>query len=179
VEENLRQLGRDHLDVVSLRLMGQDSISEHFGVLAELRDAGLVRHLGISGAHPKHLVEARAIAPVVCVQNRYGIGAADDEMLRACAELGIAFVPFFSIAGEGRAAGAVRAEPDEVLAAARAHGVSPAQIRLAWILRKGPHVLAVPGTGNPDHLVDNVAAGALRLTDEDVRLLDAIGRSAS
>jgi pyridoxine 4-dehydrogenase len=67
VEENLRQLGRDHLDVVNLRVIGQDSIAEHFGALAELRDAGLVRHLGISNVGPEHLAEAQAIAPVVCV----------------------------------------------------------------------------------------------------------------
>ncbi|NLU75585.1 aldo/keto reductase [Streptomyces sp. HNM0575] len=180
VEENLRQLGRDHLDLVNLRLMGQDSVSEHFGALAELRDAGLVRHLGISAARPEHLAQVLEIAPVVCVQNRYGIDAREgDEMLRACAERGIAFVPFFSIAGEGREAGAVRAEHDQVHAVARAHGVSPAQVRLAWILGQGAHVLAIPGTGDPDHLVDNVAAGALRLTAEEHRLLDSIGRRPS
>ncbi|MCP3785227.1 aldo/keto reductase [Micromonospora sp. A3M-1-15] len=180
VEENLRQLGRDHLDVVNLRLMGQDCISEHFGALAELRDAGLIRHLGISGARPEHLAEAQAIAPVVCVQNRYSIDApGEDELLRACAEFGIAFVPFFAIAGEGRMAGAARAEHDEVRAVARVHGISYAQIRLAWILRKGAHVLAIPGTGNPDHLVDNVAAGAIRLTEEELQLLNAIGSSKS
>jgi len=180
VEENLRQLGRDHLDVVNLRIMGQDSISEHFGALAELRDVGLIRHLGISGARPEHLAEAQAIAPVVCVQDRYSIDApGEDEMLRACAERGMAFVPFFSIAGEGRMAGPVRAEHDEVHAVARAHGGSPAQIRLAWILQKGAHVLAIPGTGNPDHLIDNVAAGAFRLAEEDLQLLDAIDPSAS
>ncbi|OEV12332.1 oxidoreductase [Streptomyces nanshensis] len=180
VEENLRQLGRDHLDLVNLRLMGQDSASEHFGALAELRDAGLVRHLGISAARPEHLAEAREIAPVVCVQNRYGLDArGGDEMLRTCAAHGIAFVPFFSIAGEGREAGTVRAEHDHVRTVARAHGVSPAQVRLAWILQQGAHVLAIPGTGNPDHLVDNVAAGALRLTAEELALLDAIGESAS
>lgn len=177
VEENLRQLGRDCLDVVNLRLMGQDSVSEHFGALAELRDAGLVRHLGISGARPEHLVQAQEIAPVVCVQNRYGIGApGEDEMLRACAARGIAFVPFFSIAGEGSEAGAVRAEHEQVHAVAHARGVSAARIRLAWILRQGAHVLAIPGTGDPEHLVDNVAAGALRLTREELRLLDSIGR---
>ncbi|MFJ7067986.1 oxidoreductase [Streptomyces sp. NPDC101115] len=180
VEENLRQLGRDHLDVVNLRIMGQDSVSEHFGALSELRDAGLVRHLGISNARPEHLAQARAIAPVVCVQNAFGIGSRGGrEMLDACAEHGIAFVPFFSIAGQGREAGAVRAEHDEVLAVARAHGASPAQVRLAWSLRQGAHVLAIPGTGDPDHLVDNVAAGALRLTEEEVRLLDSTGRTAS
>ncbi|MFG2092170.1 oxidoreductase [Streptomyces sp. NPDC048612] len=180
VEANLRHLGRDHLDVVNLRLMGQDSLAEHFGALAELREAGLIRHLGISQARPEHLAEARTIAPVVCVQNRYGIdvpgGAA---MLHACAAQGIAFVPFFSIAGDGREAGAVRAEHDEVHAVARAHGVSPAQVRLAWVLHQGPHVLAIPGTGDPDHLADNVAAGALRLTEDDLTLLDAIGRPAA
>ncbi|MEU5214166.1 oxidoreductase [Streptomyces sp. NPDC020742] len=180
VEENLRQLGRDHLDVVNLRIMGQHSISEHFGSLAELRDAGLLRHLGISNARPEHLAEAQAIAPVVCVQNRYGIDAPNGaRMLHECARHGIAFVPFFSIAGEGREAGAVRAEHDEVRAVARAHGVSAAQVRLAWVLQQGAHVLAIPGTGDPDHLVDNVAAGALRLTVEEQRLLDSVGRVAS
>lgn len=178
VEENLRQLGRDHLDVVNLHIMGQESIAEHFGALAELRDAGLIRHLGIAGARPEHLSEAQEIAPVVCVQNRYGIDApGGHEMLRACAARGIAFVPFFAIAGKGREAGAVRAEHDQVRAVARAHGVSPARVRLAWTLRQGTHVLAIPGTGNPEHLVDNVAAGALRLTPEEHRLLDSIGPS--
>ncbi|MFF2066674.1 oxidoreductase [Streptomyces sp. NPDC058200] len=180
VEENLRQLGRDHLDVVNLRLMGQESISEHFGALAELRAAGLVRHLGISGARPEHLAQAQEIAPVVCVQNPYGIAApGGDEMLRECAAHGIAFVPFFSIAGEGREAGAVKAEHDQVDAVARAHGVSSAQVRLAWTLQQGAHVLAIPGTGNPEHLVDNVAAGALRLAVEELQLLDSTGRPAS
>ncbi|MFG2111770.1 oxidoreductase [Streptomyces sp. NPDC048718] len=176
VEENLRQLGRDHLDLVNLRVMSQPSVSEHFGALAELRDAGLVRHLGLSNARPQHLDEARAIAPVVCVQNRYGLDARDDgELLRTCGELGIAFVPFFSIAGAGREAGTAADEHDAVLAVARARGASPAQVRLAWTLHQGPHVLAIPGTGNPDHLVDNLAAGELRLTDAEIDSLNAIG----
>jgi aryl-alcohol dehydrogenase-like predicted oxidoreductase len=179
VEENLRQLGRDHLDLVNLRFMGATSVAEHFGALAELRDAGLVRHLGLSNIRPEHLAEARAIAPVVCVQNRYGIDAREsDGLLRECGAQGIAFVPFFSIAGEGREQGAGRAESDAVLAVAKAHGASPAQVRLAWTLRQGDHVLAIPGTGNPDHLIDNLAAGALRLTDEETALLDAAGRPA-
>lgn len=99
VEENLHQLGRDHLDVVNLRVMGQASISEDFGAPAELRAAGLIRHLGISNARPAHLAQAQAIAPVVCVQNRYGIDArAGEDMLHACATHGLAFVPFFSLA---------------------------------------------------------------------------------
>ncbi|MFJ6012869.1 aldo/keto reductase [Streptomyces sp. NPDC092952] len=176
VEENLRQLGRDHLDLVNLRLMGQDSVSEHFGALAELREAGLVRHLGLSGARPEHLAQAQEIAPVVCVQNRYGVDArGGEEMLRICAVRGIAFVPFFSVAGEGREAGAVGAEHDEVRAVARAHGVSPARVRLAWALHQGPHVLVIPGTGDPEHLADNVAARTLRLSEDELRLLDTVG----
>ncbi|MFD4527601.1 aldo/keto reductase [Streptomyces sp. NPDC058470] len=176
VEENLRQLGRDHLDVVYLRRMRQDSIAEHFGALAELRDAGLIRHLALSDVGSGHLAEAQAIAPVVSVQNKYGLDFPDpetDALLRVCGEQGIAFVPFFAIAGKGGAQGASGADDDEVLAVARAHGASPAQVRLAWTLRQGPHVLAIPGTGNPDHLAENVAAGALRLTDEETTRLDA------
>ncbi|MET7303938.1 aldo/keto reductase [Embleya sp. NPDC005575] len=178
VEENLRQLGRDHLDVVNLRVLGTDSIAERFGALAELREAGLIRHLGVSNIHPDQLAEARAIAPVVCVQNQYGIGirADQDEFVRSCGEQGVAFVPFYAIAGTGRQVGAVGADAPEVLEVARAHGASAAQVRVAWTLHQGPHVLAIPGTGNPDHLVANVAAGALRLTVADLTLLGDLHR---
>ncbi|MFJ8632132.1 aldo/keto reductase [Streptomyces sp. NPDC093568] len=175
VEENLRQLGRDHLDLVYLRRMGQDSIAEHFGALAELREAGLVRHLGISAVEPRHLAEAQAIAPVVCVQNRYALDRSDpeaDEMLRRCGEQGIGFVPFYAVAGEAAERGATAAHDDAVLAVARAHGASPAQVRIAWTLHQGPNVLAIPGTGNPDHLTENVAAGSLRLTPDELARLN-------
>ncbi|MFJ5104531.1 aldo/keto reductase [Streptomyces sp. NPDC088554] len=176
VEENLRQLGRDHLDVVNLRTKGTGSIAEHFGALSELRDAGLVRHLGISNVTPGHLDEALAIAPVVCVQNRYGIGASPEEnaFLRVCGERGVAFVPFFAIAGEGREAGTGGADSMEVRKVAQAHGVTEAQVRLAWTLHQGPHVLAIPGTGDPAHLAENVAAGALGFSAAELALLDAV-----
>ncbi|MGW4285464.1 aldo/keto reductase [Streptomyces sp. NPDC004673] len=187
VEENLRQLGRDHLDVVNLRIVGADSIAERFGALAELRDAGLVRHLGLSNIRPHQLAEAQAIAPVVCVQNMYGIGASaeQEEMLRICGERGIAFVPFYSIAGSGRTAGApVPALADAsadgggaVESVARARGVSAAQVRLAWTLQRGPHVLAIPGTGDLGHLAQNVAAGALRLSAEELAELGSSARA--
>lgn len=172
-------MGRDHLDVVNLRRMGQDSVAEHFGALAELREAGLIRHLGVSGVEPRHLAEAREIAPVVCVQNQFGLHAPDlaaDEVLRVCGEQGIAFVPFYAIAGDAGPQGASTAHDDELLAVARAHDATPAQIRLAWTLHQGPHVLAIPGTGDPDHLAENIAAGALRLTAEEVARLDAVHR---
>ncbi|MFJ6695429.1 aldo/keto reductase [Streptomyces sp. NPDC091272] len=178
VEENLRQLGRDHLDVVNLRVPRRDgivSVAEHFAVLAGLREAGLIRHLGLSNATPAHLAEARAIAPVVCVQNAYGLDSPREQsdFLRLCGEQGIAYVPFYAIAGAGREAGATGTDDPRVLTVARTHGASPAQVRLAWTLRQGPHVLAIPGTGDPAHLEANVAAAALRLTDEDLSLLGA------
>lgn len=176
VEENLRQLGRDHLDVVNLRRMRQESIAEHFGALADLRDAGLIRHLGISQVSVAHLEEALAIAPVVCVQNRYGFDQREHEpVLRACADRSIAFVPYFSLIGAGDTsqAGAGRTDPPELLDVARRHGAAPAQVRLAWTLHQAPNVLAIPGTGDPAHLAENVAAAALRLSPGDLALLDA------
>ncbi|MFD9728457.1 aldo/keto reductase [Streptomyces sp. NPDC059072] len=178
VEENLRQLGRDHLDVVNLRLPGsaaEDSLAEHFGALADLRTAGLVRHLGISNVRAHHLAEARSIAPVVCVQNPYGIDSPAEEhaLVELCGQEGIAFVPFFAIAGAGKEAGSVADDGERLRAAAELRGVSVAQLRLAWTLHRGPHVLAIPGTGNPDHLVENVSAGALRLTAEEISALEA------
>ncbi|SMC69929.1 oxidoreductase [Kibdelosporangium aridum] len=176
IEENLRQLGRDHLDLVNLRLSRQDSITDHFGALAELRDAGLIRHLGLSNVHAEHLAQAQQIAPVVCVQNAYGLGhrAEEDQFVRACGEQGVAFVPFFAIAGAGREAGLGDGEHEDVLAIAQTHRATPAQIRLAWALHRGPHVLVIPGTGDLGHLADNIAAGALRLTQEDLTRLDAV-----
>ncbi|WP_405425046.1 oxidoreductase [Streptomyces erythrochromogenes] len=177
VEENLRQLGRDHLDVVNLRLNGVVSLAEHFGALAELRQAGLIRHLGLSCVTPAQLAEAQAIAPVVCVQNPYGLDqrtADSNGLLDSCRRQDIAFVPFFAISGQRREAPADDTHDDALLAVARAHGAAPAQIRLAWTLHRGPHVLAIPGTSDPAHLEQNIAAGALRLSPEDMALLEGV-----
>jgi aryl-alcohol dehydrogenase-like predicted oxidoreductase len=175
VEENLRELGLDHLDVVNYRIgegldRGEGSLADGFGALAELRQEGLIRELGISNVAPHHLTEALEIAPVVCVQNQYGLTARreDDEIVRMCAERGIAFVPFFAVAsGSG--------EDTRVAEVAHRHDVTPAQVRLAWTLHQGPHVLAIPGTGDVAHLEQNVAAAALELTDDDLKLLDGNG----
>jgi pyridoxine 4-dehydrogenase len=175
VEENLRQLGRDRIEVVNLRIgngldRGSGSLAERFGALAELRDEGLIGELGISNIDAAHLAEAQAIAPVVCVQNQYGLTARreDDELLRLCGEQGVAFVPFFAVASG--------AEDERVDAVAKAHGVSAAQVRLAWTLHQGPNVLAIPGTGDPAHLEENVAAGALELTPAELASLDSIAK---
>ncbi|MFB9238862.1 aldo/keto reductase [Plantactinospora siamensis] len=177
VEENLRRLGRDHLDLVNLRIVrrpGRDSVAEPFGALAELRAAGLIRQLGLSNVRLDHLDEASRIAPVVCVQNSYSVdhNRGDDDLLRACAERGIAFVPFFALAGSRREAGAATDHGAAVEAVAAAHHATPHQVRLAWTLHRGPHVLAIPGTGDPEHLARNVAAGALRLTAAELATLD-------
>jgi pyridoxine 4-dehydrogenase len=172
VEQNLRELGLDHLDVVNYRLgdgldRGAGSLADGFGALADLREKGLIRELGISNVAPDHLTEALAIAPVVCVQNQYGLTARreDDEIVRMCAGHGVAFVPFFAVAsGTG--------EDARVAEVAKRHDATPAQVRLAWTLHQGPHVLAIPGTGDVAHLEQNVAAAALELTDDDLKTLE-------
>jgi pyridoxine 4-dehydrogenase len=175
VEENLRQLGRDHLDVVNLRVSGLDDVSAHFEQLARLRQDGLVRHLGLSNVKPHHLDQAQRIAEVVCVQNSYGLGhhPEQDEFIGVCGERNVAYVPFFALTGAAKEAGGQQ-EDDEVTEIARAHEASPAQVRLAWTLARGPHVLVIPGTGDPGHLRQNVGAGELRLTSEELARLDAL-----
>ena len=173
VEADLRELGRDVLDLVYLRQAGLADVSEHVGALAELQQAGLVRDLGLSNVRAEHLAQARAIAPVVAVSNRYGVGfgRVNDELVDACGAAGIAFVPFFSLAGERREAGG--ADPSAAVdGVARAHGATPAQVRLAWALSRGPHVLVIPGTSSEEHLVENLAAADLELTQHDLTLLD-------
>jgi pyridoxine 4-dehydrogenase len=175
VEQDLHQLGLETLDLVYLRQPGLSSVAEHFGVLAELRDAGLIKHLGLSNVRAEHLAQAQEIAPVVAVSNRYGVGfgRVNDAMLETCGAQRIAFVPFFAVTATGRERGGV-AGSDPVLAIAREHDATPAQIRIAWTLAKGPHVLAIPGTGNPAHLAENVAAGTIHLSPEQLATLDAI-----
>ncbi|MDX8031498.1 oxidoreductase [Lentzea sp. BCCO 10_0856] len=175
VEENLRQLGRDHLDVVNLRVSGLDDISGHFEQLAWLQQDGLIRHLGLSNVRPHHLDQAQRIAEVVCVQNSYGLGhhPEQDEFVGVCGERGVAYVPFFALTGAAKEAGGQQ-EDDEVTEIAHAHDASPAQVRLAWTLARGPHVLVIPGTGDPEHLEQNVRAGELRLTPEELTRLDAL-----
>ncbi|MFC3502661.1 aldo/keto reductase [Micromonospora krabiensis] len=178
VEENLRRLGRDHLDLVNLRAYRRKPTSvplaDRFGALAELRSAGLIRHLGLSNVVPEQLDEVGDIAPVVCVQNAYGVDSyrEEDDVVRLCRARWIAYVPFFALAGTRREAGATGEANEAVRAVADAHGVTPHQVRLAWTLHQGPHVLAIPGTGNPAHLAANVAAAGLRLTPEDLARLD-------
>jgi pyridoxine 4-dehydrogenase len=176
VEADLRALGRDHLDLVYLRQGGLDSVAEHFGVLAELQQAGLIRHLGVSSVRAEHLTQAQEVAPVAAVSNRYAVdfGRVNDDLLESCRGQGIAFVPFFALTGEGREVGGVAAH-EVVSEVARAHGATPAQVRLAWTLSRGPHVLVIPGTSNEAHLEENLAAGDLELSGDELTALTALG----
>ncbi|WP_018352170.1 aldo/keto reductase [Longispora albida] len=177
VEVNLRELGRDHLDVVNLRMGFPVPIEDRFAVLAELREAGLIRHLGVSAVNAEQLAAAQAIAPVVCVQNPYGVDFRrdrNDAFARSCGEQGIAFVPFFAIAGAGKESGAAQKQSSVVEDIARGHGVTAHQIRLAWTLHQGSHVLAIPGTSKPSNLLANVAAGAIQLSETELNLLDGL-----
>lgn len=179
VEENLRQLGRDHLDVVNYRTYGQGAVAEHVSALHELVGAGLVRHVGISNVTLEQLEEALAVGPLACVQNRYSLDSDEGhDVLVRCGELGIAFVPFFAIAGPGRGADLEDrpgARPDVVAEVAAQVGASASQVRLAYTLHQGEHVLAIPGTSDPAHLEENLDAGRVRLSEEQVRRL--AGRS--
>jgi pyridoxine 4-dehydrogenase len=180
VEQNLRELGRDHLDVVNYRHNGPGRpVTDHVEALADLTKDGLVRHVGVSNVTLDQLREAQAVTQIVCVQNRYAVGyraPGAQDVVDHCAEQGIAFVPFFAIAGQGREGkpSAEQATADAVREVAEGHGASPAQVRLAWSLAQGAHVLAIPGTGDPAHLEENVAAAWLRLTPDEVARLDAL-----
>jgi aryl-alcohol dehydrogenase-like predicted oxidoreductase len=169
VEENLTTLGLDRLDLVYLRVgamagPGGESVADRFAALAELRDEGLIRHLGVSNVDAAQLAEARAIAPVAAVQNNFHVQQRDSsDLLAGCADAGIAFVPFFPLGG-----GFDPIDPTRLARVADRHGATPAQVALAWLLAASPVALAIPGTGSLDHLEENMAAAGIRLTAEDL-----------
>jgi aryl-alcohol dehydrogenase-like predicted oxidoreductase len=171
IEANLRSLGVDRLDVVNLRMgdrgHGDASLASALETLLALREEGLIRHIGISNVSPAQFTQARAIAPIVCVQNAYNVSLRDDDpLVDACAEAGVAYVPFFPVGGFQPLAA-------EHLAtvAARHHATVP-QIALAWLLARSDNILLIPGTGSLAHLEENIVAGQLRLTPEDRAHLD-------
>jgi aryl-alcohol dehydrogenase-like predicted oxidoreductase len=178
VHSNLRTLKLDALDVVNLRVGGGSdghspepgSIAEQFGALAELREQGLIRHLGLSTVDAAQLAEARAIAPVVCVQNFYNLARReDDSLLKLTAEQGIAYVPYFPLGGFSPL------QSGTLTAVAARLGVSAQSVALAWLLQRSPNMLVIPGTSSVAHLRDNVAAASLALDEATVAELDAIG----
>ncbi|MFD4877187.1 oxidoreductase [Streptomyces sp. NPDC058420] len=177
VYDNLRNLGLDVLDVVNLRLGAQDtadeeSIGEKFGALAELREAGLIRHLGLSTVSAAQLTEAQAIAPVVTVQNLYNLAnRQDDALVERCAAENIAFAAYFPLGGftplQSRTLSDVAARLD----------ASAQQVALAWLLQRSATTVLIPGTSSRAHLRDNIAAADLVLPDDAIAELDGIGRA--
>lgn len=177
VHDNLRNLGLDALDVVNLRLSDATggypvamSLAEPFGVLADLREKGLIRHLGVSHVTAEQLDEAKAIAPVVCVQNQYNLAHREnDPLVDKCAAEGIAFVPYFPLGGFSPLQSGLLDD-----CAARL-GVTSMQVALAWLLRRSPSMLLIPGTSSPEHLRQNLAAADLELPADVLADLDRIG----
>ncbi|MFJ1300065.1 aldo/keto reductase family oxidoreductase [Pseudomonadota bacterium AL_CKDN230030165-1A_HGKHYDSX7] len=176
VHDNLRNLGRDVLDVVNLRIMfdvhgpAEGSIEAPLTVLAELQRQGLVRHIGLSNVTPTQVAQGREIAEIVCVQNQYNLAhRGDDALIDALARDGIAYVPFFPLGGFNPL------QSQALSAVARQLGHTPMQVALAWLLQRSPNILLIPGTSSTEHLRENLAAGALVLPDEAVRTLDEIG----
>ena len=176
VEENLRDLGLDRLDLVYLRIGEMtpphgESLAERFQALATLREEGLVRHLGLSNIDLDHLSEARTIAPVVAVQNNFHVSQRPGmALVRECERANIAFSPFFPLGGGSTVIkdGRLAAIDDSRLAPiARRHAATTHQIALAWLLALSPVTIAIPGTGSIAHLEENVGAGGIVLTEED------------
>ncbi|MFB4303928.1 aldo/keto reductase family oxidoreductase [Actinomadura sp. NTSP31] len=175
VHENLEDLGLEALDLVNLRLGNAEgprpeSVAEALGTLVELQQQGLIRQLGVSNATAEQVAEARAIAPIVCVQNMYNLAyRQDDKLIDELAEQGIAYVPFFPLGGfnplQSSALSAVAARLD----------ATPLSVALAWLLQRSPNILLIPGTSSTAHLRENVTGAGLRLSPEDLTELDKIG----
>lgn len=174
VEENLRDLGLDAMDVVNLRNPGQrgpqpGSIAGPFTALAELRQEGLIRHLGLSNVTARQVAEAQSIAPVACVQNHYNLASrGDDDLIGSLAAQGIAYVPFFPLGGFNPLQSGTLDAVAERLGAARM------TVALAWLLHRSPNILLIPGTSSVAHLRENVAAADLALPADALAELDAI-----
>lgn len=174
VEDNLRNLGLDGLDIVNLRVGGfatpdDKSIEEPFSVLAELKAQGKIKALGLSNVSSAQFAEAGKIAPVVCIQNFYNVAQrADDAFITDLAAQGIAYVPFFPLGGFTPLQSQVL---DSVAASLQ---VTPMQVALAWLLQHSPNILLIPGTSKLQHLRENLAAAELKLSPEVIAQLNAI-----
>jgi aryl-alcohol dehydrogenase-like predicted oxidoreductase len=175
VHDNLRNLGLDVLDVVNFRNMlgtseaALETLKASLTVLAELQRQGLVRHIGLSSVAPAQIAEGRKICTIVCVQNQYNLARRDDDAL--IDDLGrdrIAYVPFFPLGGF------TPLQSSTLSGVAQRLGATPSQVALAWLLRRAPNILLIPGTSSVAHFRENLAAGELSLPDDALRELDGI-----
>jgi pyridoxine 4-dehydrogenase len=176
VHDNLKNLQVDALDVVNLRVMGavhepsEGSIEEPFAALAKLKQQGLIRHLGLSNVTSTQVREAQGITEVVCAQNHFNvIYRADDALIDELAAQGVGYAPFFPLGGF------TPLHSSALSAVAKDIGATPMQTALAWLLRRAPNILLIPGTSSVAHLRENLKAAALDLPDEALRRLEAIG----
>jgi pyridoxine 4-dehydrogenase len=179
VHDNLRNLGVEVLDVVNLRIMGdghgpsEGSIEAPLIALAELQRQNLIRHLGLSNVTAAQVEQGRTIAEIVCVQNLYNLAYRDDDaLIDHLASEGIAYVPFFPLGGFTPLQSSTLSE-----VAARL-GATPMQAALAWLLRRSPNILLIPGTSSLGHLGENLAAAQLSLSETVLAELDTIGKTA-
>ena len=175
VHDNLKNLGLETLDVVNLRVMfdvhgpAEGSIEAPLTALAELQRQGLVRHIGLSNVTAAQVAEGRGIAEIVCVQNQYNLAhRGDDALIDDLAAAGTAYVPFFPLGGFSPLQSAALTD------VAAGLGATPMQVALAWLLRRSPNILLIPGTSSVGHLRENLAAAALHLPDEAMAALGAI-----
>jgi pyridoxine 4-dehydrogenase len=180
VHDNLRNLGLDVLDIVNYRVMGlghgteEGSIAEQVTVLAGLRREGLIRHIGVSNVTPGQLAEARTITDIVCVQNNYNLAyRRDDALIDELARHGIAYVPFFPLGGF------TPLQSSALSSVASRLGATPMQVALGWLLHRSPNILLIPGTSSVAHLRENLAAGRLALSPQDVAELDGIATATT
>jgi pyridoxine 4-dehydrogenase len=175
VHDNLRRLGLDALEVVNLRIMGkvhgpaEGSIEAPLTVLAELQRQGLVRHIGLSNVTAAQIAEGRRICDIVCVQNMYNVAhREDDALIDNLARSGTAYAPFFPLGGFAPLQSTALIEVAERL------GATPMQVALAWLIRRAPNILLIPGTSSTGHLRENLAAVDLELPRETATALDQI-----
>ena len=179
VYDNLRNLGLDALDIVNYRAMGaihgpaEGSIAKEVMVLAELQRKGLIRHIGLSNVTAAQVAEAQAITDIVCVQNNYNLANRhDDALIDDLARQGIAYVPFFPLGGF------TPLQSSTLSTVADRLGATPMQVALAWLLRRSPNILLIPGTSSVAHLRENLAAVQLTLSPETLTRLDEIAAAA-
>ena len=175
VRDNLRNLGLEAIDVVNLRAMfgehgpAEGSIEAPLTALADLQRQGLVRHIGLSNVTAKQIAQGRAIADIVCVQNQYNLAhREDDALIDDLAAAGIAYTPFFPLGGFSPLQSKALSEVADTLRA------TPMQVALAWLLRRSPNILLIPGTSSLAHLRQNLAAAELSLPSEALAKLDGI-----
>jgi pyridoxine 4-dehydrogenase len=180
VQDNLRNLGLDVLEVVNLRLMGavhgpaEGPIEAPLTVLADLQREGLVRHIGLSNVTSNQIAEGRRICEIVCVQNLYNVAHREDDALTDdLARAGIAYAPFFPLGGF------TPLQSTELNEVAKQVSATPMQVALAWLLQRAPNILLIPGTSSLEHLHENLAAASLKLPNDLVTVLDGIATAAA